>query len=141
MITPFRLGVHVWNLFISILMYVQKCVFIYFLNVYLFILRERKRECEWRRGRKRRENPKQAPCHQHRAQHKFQSHKLWDHDLEPKSRIRRLTDWATQVPCIYKNFGIKSLKNRSTWLAQLGEHVTLDLGIVSSNPTLGVEIK
>ena len=27
-----------------------------------------------------------------------------------------------------------------TWLAQSIEHVTLDLGVMSSSPTLGVEI-
>ena len=29
---------------------------------------------------------------------------------------------------------------RGTWLAQLVKHATLDLGVVSSSPTLGVEI-
>ena len=29
---------------------------------------------------------------------------------------------------------------RGTWLAQLVEHVTLDLGVVSLSPTLSVEI-
>ena len=29
---------------------------------------------------------------------------------------------------------------RGTWLGQLVECATLDLGVVSSNPTLGVEI-
>ena len=29
---------------------------------------------------------------------------------------------------------------RGTWLAQLGEYVTLDLWVVSLSPTLGVEL-
>ena len=31
-------------------------------------------------------------------------------------------------------------KGWGTWLAQSIEHVTLDLGVVSSSPTLGIEI-
>ena len=29
---------------------------------------------------------------------------------------------------------------RGGWLAQWGEHVTLDLGVMGSSPTLGIEI-
>ena len=38
--------------------------------------------------------------------------------------------------------GINKIHSQSggTWLAQLEECVTLDLGVVSSSPTLGVEI-
>ena len=31
-------------------------------------------------------------------------------------------------------------KNKGTWLAQSVKHATLDLGVVSSSPTLGVQI-
>jgi len=31
-------------------------------------------------------------------------------------------------------------RKRGTWLAQLVEHPTLDLGVVSPSPTLGVDI-
>ena len=34
----------------------------------------------------------------------------------------------------------KVYKCQGAWLAQLVEHVTLDLGVVSLSPTLGVEI-
>ena len=34
----------------------------------------------------------------------------------------------------------QKVENRGTWLAQSVEHETLDLGIVSLSPTLGVEI-
>ena len=34
----------------------------------------------------------------------------------------------------------KNRQNRGTWLAQLVEHVTLDLRVVSSSPMVGVEI-
>ena len=34
----------------------------------------------------------------------------------------------------------KLLRIRGTWLALLEEHVTLDLGVLSLSPTLGVEI-
>ena len=34
----------------------------------------------------------------------------------------------------------KSSKRSSSWLAQSVEHVTLDLEVVSSSPTLGIEI-
>ena len=40
---------------------------------------------------------------------------------------------------------LKKLKTkkakRSAWLAQLVEHVTLDIGVMSLSPTLGAEIK
>ena len=36
--------------------------------------------------------------------------------------------------------GIKKNSIWDTWLAQLEEHATLDLGVVSSSPTLSVEI-
>ena len=32
------------------------------------------------------------------------------------------------------------MKESGAWLAQLVEHATLDLGVVSMSPTLGVEI-
>ena len=35
---------------------------------------------------------------------------------------------------------IKDIKRRVAWLAQSVEHVTLDLGILSSSPTFDVEI-
>ena len=35
---------------------------------------------------------------------------------------------------------IRTHINRGTWLAQSVEHATLDLGVVTSSPTLGVEI-
>jgi len=36
--------------------------------------------------------------------------------------------------------GIKRYKIWGTWLSQLVEHMTLDLRIMSSGPTLGIEI-
>ena len=45
--------------------------------------------------------------------------------------------------CYFSLFFIASFKNVCSWgalLAQLGEHVTLDLGVVSLSPTLCVEI-
>ena len=36
--------------------------------------------------------------------------------------------------------GLLSILARDAWLARLAEHVTLDLGIVSSCLTLGIEI-
>ena len=46
------------------------------------------------------ENPKQAPCCQHRAwcgvqTHEPQTMRSWP---EPKSRVKCLTNWATQAP-------------------------------------------
>ena len=35
---------------------------------------------------------------------------------------------------------LPKLSDQSTWLSWLVEHVTLDLGVVSSSPKLGVEI-
>ena len=35
---------------------------------------------------------------------------------------------------------LKTQVHRGIWLAQSVEHVTLDLGIMSSNPILGVEL-
>ena len=35
---------------------------------------------------------------------------------------------------------INKSTNRGAWLAQSEEHMTLDLGVVSSSPTLGIEI-
>ena len=37
-------------------------------------------------------------------------------------------------------FHIKNPAFEGTWLVQLGEYVTLDLGVVSSSPMLGVEM-
>ena len=42
-------------------------------------------------------------------------------------------------PEILKLF-IKDVDNQGTWLTQLVEHATLDLGVVSLNPMLGIEI-
>ena len=68
--------------------------FIYFFNVYLFweSVRVGKGQREGER-----ENPKQAPHCQLRAQHRAWSHNLgsWP---EPKSRVGHSTDWAIQVP-------------------------------------------
>ena len=41
---------------------------------------------------------------------------------------------------LIKNSVIKKIKFWAIWLADLEEHATLDLGVVSSSPTLGVEI-
>ena len=38
------------------------------------------------------------------------------------------------------NFISQKCYSRGAWLAQLEEHVTLNLGVVSSSPTLGIEI-
>jgi len=35
---------------------------------------------------------------------------------------------------------IKAIHIGGTWLAELAEHVTLDLRVMSSSPTLGVEL-
>ena len=45
-----------------------------------------------------RENTKQAPCCQWRAQCRAETHKPWDHDPSQNQDSRRLTDWATRVP-------------------------------------------
>ena len=51
-----------------------------FFDVCLFIFDTD--ECKWGKGRERgRENPKQAPYHQHRVWCRPLSHKLCDHDL------------------------------------------------------------
>ena len=34
----------------------------------------------------------------------------------------------------------QELDIRVTWMAQMGKHMTLDLRVVSSSPTLGVEV-
>ena len=49
----------------------------------MFIYSEREKESKWGRGKKKREreNPKQAPCSQHRAQCRAWTHEPWDHDL------------------------------------------------------------
>ena len=39
-----------------------------------------------------------------------------------------------------RRLGVKLISERGAWLAQLVEHVTLDLGVVSSSPTMGVDI-
>ena len=38
-----------------------------------------------------------------------------------------------------KNEALSNFKTSFTWLVQLVEHVTLDLGVMSSSSTLGVE--
>ena len=48
-------------------------------NVYLFILRERKQHTH--AGEEERENPKQAPSCQRRAQQGAQTHEPGDHEL------------------------------------------------------------
>ena len=43
-------------------------------------------------------------------------------------------------PKVGTNLGCLRNKKGPVWLAQLVEHVTLDLGVMSSSPTLGSEI-
>ena len=38
------------------------------------------------------------------------------------------------------NFGFKIMTRWGAWLAQLEEHMTFDLEVISSNPTLNIEI-
>ena len=74
---------------------------IYFLNVYLFIFRERERERETERGTERereRENPKKALHCQLRDWRGAQSHELMRSWPEPRSRVWHLTDPATLAP-------------------------------------------
>ena len=68
--------------------------------MFIYLLREKARERMGRRGAER-ENPKQAPCCQHRECCGAPSHKLrsWP---EPKSRVWHSTNLATQAP--YKYF-------------------------------------
>ena len=42
--------------------------------------------------------------------------------------------------CFLSNVSFKITKERGLWLAQLIQHVTLDLGVISSSPMLGVEV-
>ena len=66
--------------------FICECNFSFFFlrSIYLFILRERERGSVSRIGAEtegERENPKQAPHYQHRAQRGAQSQELPDHDL------------------------------------------------------------
>ena len=49
---------------------------------------------------------------------------------------------ATRLSNMYKGSGVRHFKRSrwGAWLAQLVEHVTLDLGVVSSSPMLGGEM-
>ena len=70
---------------------------LFFFNVYL----SWKREIESGRGTERegkRENPKQAPCGQHRAWCRAESHEWFRSWPEPRWRVWYETDWATQEP-------------------------------------------
>ena len=60
-------------------------------NVYLFILRETEHKQGRGRDKREKENPKQAPCCQHRAQHGAWTHKLRDHDLSRNQELNGLS--------------------------------------------------
>ena len=72
---------------------------LFFLSLVLFILRERERERTHRGGQREREREFQAGSallQQSQMQgSNSQTVRSW---REPKSRVRRLTDWATQAP-------------------------------------------
>ena len=71
----------------------------YLKKILSLLIWERQRPCEWGRGREREtENPYQAPHCQCRAQCGARTHETVRCWLEPKPRVRCLTDWATQVP-------------------------------------------
>ena len=59
--------------------------------IYLFVLQEREREreyvCEGEGGERGRENPKQVPHCQCRAQCGDQSHEMWDNDLNQNQEL------------------------------------------------------
>jgi len=57
-----------------------------------------------------------------------------------ESRALESELWGRYVNSEWK--GIKCLKSedRDAWLAQSVEHATLDLGVMSSSPTLGTEL-
>ena len=48
--------------------------------------------------------------------------------------------WTCQFPTLSGYRYCKDIFKTGAWLAQLVEHATVDLGVMSSSPTLGVEI-
>ena len=89
---------HLDDIFITFLVDVW---FFYFFEVYLFIF-ERDKDSMSREGQreKERENPKQSLHGQHGAQRGARTHEITRSWPELKSRIGRLTDWATQMPLL-----------------------------------------
>ena len=78
-------------------------------NVCLFIYLESTQAGEEQREREK-ENPKQTPFCQCRAQLGARTHKPWDHDLS-RSRVWHSTDWATQAPqALISKWGIGACK-------------------------------
>ena len=76
------------------------CCYLFWERERTWIGEEQEREEAGERSRRERktENPKQALCYQHgawRCDSIPQTVRSWP---EPKSRVRRLTDWATQAP-------------------------------------------
>lgn len=51
----------------------------------------------------------------------------------------KLIDTSFTNPLQIKKYN-RSLKVRVSWLSQSVEHVTLELGVVNSSPTLGIEL-
>ena len=84
----------------------KQIIVVLMLFKFIYFERESACACEWGVGRKRgrekegdraRENPKQAPCCQHGAQHGVRSQGPWDHDLS--QRLNGLSHSGTLSYC------------------------------------------
>ena len=76
----------------------SRCPCFIFLSLFIF-LRERESKCTQRGGAERereRENSKQAPHHQHRAQHRAWTHEPWNHDLCQSQTLNQLSQPGAQ---------------------------------------------
>ena len=101
----------------------------FFRFIYLFW--ETARGEEGQRGRKR-ENPKQAPCCQHRAQYEAQTRKTVRSWPRPKPRVTRFTDRAIQAPpapYLYFKFRSSDVWVRGRWRL-FGETGKPNVGLV-----------
>ena len=125
----------------------------FFLNVYFIFEKETK--CEWGKDRERRRDRIRsrflAPrCH-HRAWRGARTHEPGDRDLSSSRTLNWLSHPGALgnllLILLSKLSGLMFLKLKiwikrilSAWLAQLLEHAILDLGVMSLNPALGIEI-
>ena len=64
----------------------------------------------------------------------------WHHGTSQKAAVPRQEQDGLQGNMNGNQWVVVKKRYRGAWLAQSGKHATLDLGVLGSSPTLGIEI-